>query len=149
MTTRLAPIAAVAALALLAAPAVASSTVKPKSGTYKGNLDAPRTEYLVTLTVASGKLKKATISNVPFYCSSGGAAVPVTFPGAKISAKTGAFSTTANRKITVGPYKGKVGETLKLTGNFSSIGTVAGTVATTFVLNGPHCTGKDGFSAAR
>ena len=50
MTRRLLPLATVCAFVLAAAPAVAGSTVKPKSGTYKGTLTAPRTEYAVTLT---------------------------------------------------------------------------------------------------
>ena len=134
---------------LAAAPAVAGSTVKPKSGTYKGTLTAPRTAYAVTLTVANGKLTKATVSNIPFYCSSGGPAIPVKFAGSKIATSNGAFSTTGHYTIKVGPYKGKVGEKLKLSGRFSSKGTVSGVLATTFVLNGPKCTGKNAFTAAR
>lgn len=149
MTRRLLPLATVCAFALAAAPAVAGSTVKPKSGTYKGTLTAPRTEYAITLTVANGKLTKATVSNIPFYCSSGGPAIPVKFAGSKIATSNGAFSTTGHYTIKVGPYKGKVGEKLKLSGRFSSKGTVSGVLATTFVLNGPKCTGKNAFTAAR
>ncbi|MGA8338919.1 MAG: hypothetical protein WB761_29555 [Solirubrobacteraceae bacterium] len=149
MTRRLLPLATVCAFVLAAAPAVAGSTVKPKSGTYKGTLTAPRTEYAITLTVANGKLTKATVSNIPFYCSSGGPAIPVKFAGSKIATSNGAFSTTGHYTIKVGPYKGKVGEKLKLSGRFSSKGTVSGVLATTFVLNGPKCTGKNAFTAAR
>ena len=149
MTRRLLPLATVCAFVLAAAPAVAGSNVKPKSGTYKGTLTAPRTEYAVTLTVANGKLTKATVSNIPFYCSSGGPAIPVKFAGSKIATSNGAFSTTGHYTIKVGPYKGKVGEKLKLSGRFSSKGTASGVLATTFVLNGPKCTGKNAFTAAR
>ena len=55
MTRRLLPLATLSAFVLAAAPAVAGSTVKPKSGTYKGTLTAPRTEYAVTLTVSGGE----------------------------------------------------------------------------------------------
>jgi hypothetical protein len=149
MTRRLLPLAILAAFVLAAATAVAASTVKPKTGTYKGTLVAPRTEYAVTLTVSHGKLTKATLSNIPLYCSSGGPATPVKFPGSKIAATTGAFSTTGTYLIKVGPYKGKVGERLKLSGRFTSNGTVSGHLATAFVLNGPMCTGKTAFTAAR
>lgn len=149
MTTRLLPLATLSAFVLAAAPAVAGSTIKPKSGTYKGTLAAPRTEFAVTLTVAGGRLTKATVSNVPLYCSSGGPAIPVKFGGSKIASANGAFSTTGKYSIKVGPYKGKVGEKLKLSGRFTSKGTVSGVLATTFVLNGPKCTGKTAFTAGR
>jgi hypothetical protein len=141
-------LAAVASLALLSATAVASSTVKVKSGTYKGTLTAPRTLYKVTLTVAHAKLEKATLSNIPFYCSSGGPATPVKFAAAKIS-HSGQFSTQGNYLIKLGPLKGKVGEKMQMSGRFKSNGTVAGTLRTAFVLNDPHCTGKTTFSASR
>ena len=89
------------------------------------------------------------MSNIPLYCSSGGPPTPVRFAGSKIATANGAFSTTGRYTIKVGPYKGKVGEKLKLSGRFSSKGTVSGVLATTFVLNGPKCTGKNGFTAAR
>jgi hypothetical protein len=149
MTRRLLPLATLSVFALAVAPAVAGSTIKPKSGTYRGTLTAPRTEYAVTLTVSRGRLAKATVSNIPLYCSSGGPAIPVKFAGSKIAAANGAFSTTGQYTIKVGPYKGKVGEKLKLSGRFSSKGTVSGALATTFVLNGPKCTGKNAFTAAR
>ena len=148
MTRRLLPLAVLAALVLTSVAANARSTIKPRSGTYAGTLAAPRTEYSVTLTVAHGKLTKATLSNIPLYCSSGGPATPVRFAGSAIAPATGAFSTTGDYVVKVGPYKGKVGETLKLSGRFTSKGTVSGVLATAFVLNGPKCTGKAEFSAA-
>lgn len=117
--------------------------------THTGTLAAPRTEYAVRLTVSDGKLTKATVSNVPFYCSSGGPATPVKFAGSRIAPATGAFSTTGRYTIKVGPYKGKVGEKLKLSGRFTSKGSVSGVLATAFVLNGPKCTRKTTFTAAR
>ena len=89
------------------------------------------------------------MSNVPLYCSSGGPAIPVKFGGSKIASANGAFSTTGKYSIKVGPYKGKVGEKLKLSGRFTSKGTVSGVLATTFVLNGPKCTDKTAFTAGR
>jgi hypothetical protein len=148
MTRRLLPLAMLAGFVLTVAPAVAGSTTKPKSGTYKGTLAAPRTEYAVTLTVSHGKLTKATLSNIPLYCSSGGPATPVKFPGSKIAPSNGEFSTTGKYVVKVGPYKGKVGEKMKLSGRFTSKGTVSGVLATTFVLNGPKCTGKSAFTSA-
>jgi hypothetical protein len=65
------------------------------------------------------------------------------------AAPAGAFSTTGKYSIKVGPFKGKVGEKLKLSGRFTSKGTVSGVLATTFVLNGPKCTGKSAFTAGR
>jgi hypothetical protein len=144
-TTRLA-LGTALALALLAAAAIASSTVKVKSGAYKGTLGTGTIK--ITLTVGGGKLKSASLSDVPLFCSSGGPPVVIKFGSAKI-AKSGAFSDHTQRKITVGPYRGKVGEKLTLSGKFTSSGTVSGTEKTTFVLNGPHCTGKVAFSAAR
>ena len=149
MTRRLLPLATLVAFVLAATPAVAGSITKPKSGTYKGTLAAPRTEYAVTLTVAHGKLTKATLSNIPLYCSSGGPPTPVKFAGSNIAPATGTFSTTGKYSIKVGAYKGKVGEKLKLSGRFTSKGTVSGVLATTFVLNGPKCTGKTAFTATR
>jgi hypothetical protein len=149
MTRRLAPLAIVLGLALGAAPAIASGTVHVKSGTYRGTLAAPRTDITVSLTVARGKLSKARMSNVPFYCSSGGQPIPVKFKPSKISRTTGAFSTTAKYVITSGHFKGKVGERLKMSGRFTSHGTVSGTVKTSFVLNAPSCEGKTRFSASK
>jgi hypothetical protein len=148
VTRRLAPFAVAGAFALLAATAIAGSTVKVKSGTYKGALAAPRSLYKVTLTVAHAKLEKATLSNIPAYCSSGGPPTPVKFAAAKIS-HSGQFSTHGNYVIKIGPLKGKVGEKMQMSGRFKSNGTVAGTMTTAFVLNGPHCTGKTTFSASR
>ena len=105
-----------AAFLLPVAPAVAGSITNPKSGTYKGTLAAPRTDDAVTLTVSHGKLTKATLSNIPLCCSSGGPATQVKFAGSKIAPATGAFSTTGKYSIKFGPYKGKVGEKLKLSG---------------------------------
>jgi hypothetical protein len=148
VTRRLIPFVVAGAFALLAPTALAGSTVKVKSGTYKGTLGAARTLYKVTLTVAHAKLEKATLSNIPIYCSSGGPATPVKFAAAKIS-RGGQFSTHGNYLIKVGPLKGKVGEKLQMSGRFKSNGTVAGTLTTAFVLNGPHCTGKTTFTASR
>ena len=138
--------AAVATMALIAAPAVASSTVKPKSGTYTGSLAAPRTEYIVSLRVAGGKLTKAHLSNFPIYCEGGGPPIPIAFPGAGVS-KTGKFTTKSEYKIEVGPLKGKIGDRFVLSGTFTSQGTVSGKLKTVSV-DVPKCGGTSAFSAA-
>lgn len=145
VTRRLAPFVVAGAFALLAAPALAGSTVKVKSGTYKGTLGDGIT---ISLTVGGGKLKKASLSNTPLFCASGGPAVTVDFGSAKIS-KSGSFTDHAQQKVKEGPFKGKLGEKLTLSGKFKSSGSVSGTEKTTFVLNGPQCTGKTPFSASR
>ena len=139
-------IAALAAVVLVAAPAIASSTVKPKAGTYSGSLAAPRTEYLVTLKVAHGKLAKAHLSNFPIYCSGGGPPIPITFPAAEVSLK-GKFTTKSEYRIAVGPLKGKIGDRFALSGTFSSKGTVSGKLKTVDV-NFAKCGGTSAFSAA-
>ena len=108
-------------LGLLAAPAVASSTVKVKAGTYKGSLG--QDSITISLTVAGGKLKKASLSDIPLFCASGGPPVVVKFGSAEI-ARTGAFTDNGKRNVSVGPYKGKLGEKLTLSGRFTSRGTV-------------------------
>jgi hypothetical protein len=146
VTRRLIPFVVAGAFALLAATALAGSTVKVKSGTYKGTLGDG---LKITLTVGGGKLEKASLSNIPLFCANGGGApIPVKFGSAKI-ARSGAFSDHGQRKIAVGPLKGQVGEKLTLSGKFTSSGKVSGSEKTTFVLNGPHCTGKTTFSASR
>ncbi len=97
--------------------------------------------------MAHGKLTKATVSDIPLYCASGGPAIPVTFTAASIASKTGAFTTTGTSVVKVGPFKGKVGEKLELFGRFTSHGIASGFLQTSFVLNGPQCTGKSAFRA--
>lgn len=133
-------------LGLLAASAVASSTVKVKAGTYKGSLG--QGSITISLTVAGGKLKKASLSDIPLFCASGGPPVVVKFGSAKIG-RTGSFTDNGKRNVSVGPYKGQLGEKLTLSGRFTSRGTVSGTEKTTFVLNGPQCRGKTTFTASR
>jgi hypothetical protein len=146
VTRRLIPFVVAGVLALLAAPAIAGSAVKVESGTYRGAL--AQDAITVSLTVAGGKLKRASLSDIPLYCASAGAPVLIKFGSAKI-AKTGAFTDHGQHKITLGPFKGKVGEKFTLLGKFTASGTVSGTEKTTFVLNGPHCTGRTTFSASR
>jgi hypothetical protein len=138
-------IATGATVAIVAASAIASSTVKPKSGTYKGSLAAPRTAYTVSMHVAHGKLTKANLSNFPIYCSGGGPPIPITFPRAKVS-KTGRFTTKSDYKIKLGPLKGKIGDRFVLSGAFTSHGTVSGKLKTVD-LNIHKCGGASAFSA--
>src|ERR1700728_138346 len=100
VTRRLIPFVVAGAFALLAATALAGSAVKVKSGTYKGTLGSR--SITITLTVGGGKLKSASLSDVPVFCSSGGPPVLIKFGSAKIG-KTGAFSDRTQRKISVGP----------------------------------------------
>jgi hypothetical protein len=127
------------------APAVASATASLKSGTYKGSLAAPRTEYIVSLHVSHGKLTSGHLSNFPIYCSGGGRPIPITFPAAKVS-KTGKFTTDSEYKIDVGLLKGKIGDRFVLSGTFSSHGTVSGKLKTVN-LEARTCGGSSAFSA--
>jgi hypothetical protein len=146
VTRRLIPFVVAGAFALLAATALAGPAVKVRAGTYKGTLGDG---LKITLTVGGGKLEKASLSNIPLFCANaGGPAIPVKFGSAKI-AGAGAFSEHGQRKIALGPLKGQVGEKFTLSGRFSSSGKVSGAEKTTYVLNGPHCTGKTTFSASR
>ena len=139
-------IAALATVLLVAAPAIANSTFKPKPGTYSGSLAAPRTEYLVSLKIAHDKLAKAHLSNFPIYCSGGGPPIPITFPAAKVS-RAGKFTTKSEYRIEVGPLKGKIGDRFVLSGTFSSHGTVSGKLKTVD-LNFSKCGGTSAFSAS-
>jgi hypothetical protein len=138
-----AAVSAVAALAL-AATALASGV---KAGTYTGALVAPRTTFLVTLTTHGNTLRRATLSNVPIYCSGGGPAIPVRFGKATISPR-GAFTAHGIYRIAVGPKKGQIGDRLTLSGRFSGHGTVSGTLRTV-VVGIPSCSGTSRFSAKR
>jgi hypothetical protein len=146
MTKRLAPIATILALALLAAPAVAGSTSKVKSGTYTGTLAAHAHLVHVTLVVSKRKLTKAHLNNFPIYCSGGGPAIPIKFPGVKIAPNTGAFTTDGEYVIKEGPLRGKVGDRFVLSGKFTSRGSVSGTLKT-IDLNVKTCGGSSAFSA--
>jgi hypothetical protein len=128
----------------LAATALAGGVT---AGTYSGTLAPPRTAYLVTLTTHRSTLKRATLSNIPIYCSGGGPAIPVRFGTAKISSR-GAFTAHGIYRIAVGPRKGKIGDRLTLSGRFSSHGTVSGTLHTV-VVGIQGCSGTSRFSAKR
>jgi hypothetical protein len=145
VTRRVPLIAAIATVAVAVAPAVAGATASLKSGTYKGSLAAPRTEYIVILHVSHGKLTSGHLSNFPIYCSGGGPPIPVSFPAAEVS-KTGKFTTNSDYKIKVGPLKGKIGDRFVLSGTFSSHGTVSGKLKTVN-LDSPTCGGSSRFSA--
>jgi hypothetical protein len=135
--------AAVIAL-LLAATAVAAA---PKSGTYKGNLAPPQALIKISMKLSGKRLTHIKISNIPAYCSSGGPAVPVSFPATKLSASH-RFTIHHNNKITVGPLKGKVGEKFTLSGHFNTHGKVTGTLKTVFPFSS-SCNGSSSFSAKR
>jgi hypothetical protein len=132
-----------AALLALCATALAGA---PKPGTYQGALAAPRTTYLVSMKLSGVKLTHITLSNVPIYCSGGGPAIPVAFPGSKLSA-AGRFTANATVRIKVGPKKGQIGEKLTLSGRFAH-GKVTGTLKTVFV-GFTGCSGSSRFSAKR
>ena len=136
-------ILATAAVLALTATALAG---KPKSGTYSGSLASPRTTYLVSMKLTGVTLSHITLSNVPFYCSSGGPAIPVTFPRTTIS-KAGRFTVKAVVKLTAGPKKGQVGEKLTLSGRFAH-GKVSGTLKTD-VVGIAQCSGSSRFTVTR
>lgn len=137
---------AIAALALIVtASAVAATSFE--SGTYKGRLAAPHASYTVSLTLRGTRLGPVKINNIPFYCSSGGPPLPVTFPKARVSA-TGAFKINATKKIAAGPHKGQIGEKLTISGTFTKKGTVHGTLKTV-VTNAKQCNGSSTFTAKK
>jgi hypothetical protein len=109
---------------LLAATAMAAA---PKSGTYKGNLAPPQARIKISMKLSGKRLTHIRISNIPAYCSSGGPAVPVSFPATKLSASH-RFTIHHHNKIKVGPLKGKVGEKFTLSGSFNTHGKVPGTL---------------------
>ena len=139
----LGPMTAAAALTL-AATALAAG---PKAGTYTGHLSAPRTAYVLHLTLTGTRLSPVTITSTPFYCSGGGPPTPVRFsPGTVI--RSGSFTLHGVFRILVGPLKGKVGARLTLSGRFTSHGTVNGRLRTAYPNPG-SCSGRSAFSAKR
>ena len=135
---------AVVALALaVTATALAGA---PRAGTYRGTLAPPRTAFTISMKLKGAKLTRIRISNVPFYCSSGGPAIPVGFPSTTIS-NSGRFRVRAVNRIKVGPLKGRIGEKLTLTGRFSHT-TVKGRL-TTVVPNAKVCNGSSAYTAKR
>ncbi|HWX88354.1 MAG TPA: hypothetical protein VNX67_09275 [Solirubrobacteraceae bacterium] len=138
-----------ASLVLMAALAVVSAALaasQVKSGSYKGSLMPSNDGVLVSFKVsASGKQVTAlTIANTPLYCSGGGRPTPVHFKNASISSK-GAFSSTGKYVIREGPMKGKVGTTLKITGQFLKGRKERGTLTTKYT-GAPKCGGQSPYS---
>lgn len=118
-------------LAAIATAALAANQVK--GGSYKGNL-LPMTHGIsVSFKVSkSGKqVTSLTISNIPLYCSGGGPAIPIHFKNASIS-PAGTFTSSARYIIKIGPFKGQVGEKLKITGKFLKDRQEQGTLTTTY-----------------
>ncbi|MEO6859302.1 MAG: hypothetical protein ABI323_12085 [Solirubrobacteraceae bacterium] len=136
-------VSAVLLALLIAATAVAAA---PKSGTYKGKL-APQTLIKISMKLSGKRLTHIGISNIPAFCSSGGPAVPVSFPSTTLSAKH-RFTIHHNNTIKVGPLKGQVGEKFTLSGTFNTHGRVTGTLKTIFPLN-PSCSGSSHYTAKR
>ncbi len=142
------PAVATALIALLAAAAFATAaraSAPVKGGTYSGSLLPATKNVTVSFKVsASGKNVTALVlSNLPLYCQGGGAVIPIKFRAAKIS-KSGTFKSTARQLLTIGPFKGQLGETLSITGKFSKAGE-HGTVKTTY-LKAPSCSGQSSYS---
>jgi hypothetical protein len=138
--------ATVAALALVVI-ATAMAATAFKSGTYNGTLAAPLTSYTVSLKLNGSKLGPVKLNNIPFFCSSGGPPIPVSFPKTKISA-AGAFKINATEKIKAGPLKGHVGEKLTISGTFTKNGTVHGRLKNV-VTNAKQCNGSTTFTAKK
>jgi hypothetical protein len=69
-----------AAFALLALAAAATATAPVKGGSYKGTLNGTRSYIKVTFKVSTnGKtVTGLKTTDLPFYCSGGGPAVPIT-----------------------------------------------------------------------
>jgi hypothetical protein len=131
------------------ATGVAAAASKPtfKSGTYRGTLAAPRNFITVALKLTGKKISGLTISDIPLFCSGGGRPIPIHFSKATITT-TGTFTSTGKYLFTIGPFKGKVGERLTITGKFAAKGKLTGTVKVVFP-NSPQCDGMTTFSASK
>jgi hypothetical protein len=134
-----------AALLVVASAALAANQVK--GGSYKGSLIPARDGALISFEVSpNGKQVTAlSVSNTPLYCSGGGPPTPVRFKNASISAG-GAFSSTGQWIIEVGPKKGQVGTKLKISGKFLKGKAERGTITTTYV-GFPTCSGISAYTA--
>lgn len=138
---------AIAVMVAIAGAALASSgSSQVKGGTYTGALLPSSTGIEVSFKVSSNGKKVTSLrtSNVPIYCSGGGPPIPIHFKDASISAK-GAFASSGQSIIKVGPFKGRVGEKLKITGKFLKGAGEQGTLTTTYP-KAPACGGKSSYS---
>jgi hypothetical protein len=115
-----------------------------KSGTYNGKLN-PNSSVKIKIVAKHGKAT-ASISNIPLFCSGGGPAIPIHFPTVAIS-RSGAFRTSYNHKITVGPRKGQLGTKLQLSGTFSG-SHVQGVLETSWIGN-TICSGRSIYTAKK
>jgi hypothetical protein len=138
--------ALVAAMAYLTAVALAAKPNQVKGGSYSGELMPATRGIAVRLEVsANGKqVSSLEISNIPAYCSSGGRPIPTKFKKAAISSK-GTFTSKAVYVIKEGPFKGQVGETLKITGRFLPGRREQGTLTTTYP-KAQSCSGRSSYS---
>lgn len=119
------------ALVLVASAALAAGQVK--GGSYKGSLAAPKQGIGVSFKVSGNgkRVSSLQISTIPIYCSGGGPATPIHFKNAAISSK-GTFTSSARYVIKIGPFKGQVGETFKISGKFLKGRRERGTLTTTY-----------------
>jgi hypothetical protein len=141
------PVATLCATALLLAfAATAAATAPVKGGAYKGALIGVRSYIKVSFKVSkSGKtVTGLRTTDLPFYCSGGGRAVPITFKKATIS-KSGTFTSTGKDIVSVGPLKGHVAATLTITGRFLPRRRESGTIKTVFVT-AHACDGSSSYS---
>lgn len=132
------------ALVVLAGAAFAVNQANGRS--YKGGL-LPATRGISVSFEVSGSGKQVsslTISNIPLYCSGGGPAIPVHFKNASISSQ-GAFTSSAQNIIKIGPLEGQVGEKLKITGKFLRGRREQGTLTTVYP-KAPACGGKSPYT---
>jgi len=124
----------VVAVGVLGVTGAALATNPVKGARYSGALAPPRSSYKVSFEVSGngGQITGLIISNLPFYCSGGGGAIPVKFADAPIS-KSGTFTSTGKYVTLEGPLKGQLATKLKITGTFGKGGSEQGTVTSTWV----------------
>jgi hypothetical protein len=139
-----ATVGAILALAALATVSLGANQVK--GGSYKGALQPVTRGISVSFKVSksASQVTSLSISNIPAYCSSGGPATPIHFKNASISSK-GTFTSSAQYVIKVGPFKGQVGEKLKITGKFLKGKREQGTLTTTYP-KASACSGKSPYT---
>jgi hypothetical protein len=131
---------------LVALSTVALAAGPAQGGAYAGALQPVTRGIAVSFKVSkSGKqVSSLQISDIPIYCSGGGPAIPIHFKNATISGK-GTFTSSAKYVIKIGPFKGQVGETFKITGRFFKGRSEQGTVATTYP-KAKQCSGKSPYT---
>jgi len=138
----------VATVAMLAAAAVVLATAPVRGATYEGTFKAGFDTIRLSFKVSSSgrRVMNLRVTDTGLYCAGGGGVSPVHFKDASISAN-GAFKSTGEYKIAIGPRKGQIGQELAITGTFKTGKREGGTMKTTYT--GPvssSCSGQSKYS---